>query len=209
MFPIIPAHMLNGTSSAALGKITLNSSNENYTNAFWNIWTEDFLRRKYISAATNDFNGSNSNGMTDIKNDRENSRKQVIKNEPKSCKGSYAIEPIPKDSKTRSIDSIEINNEQIIDGKSFISIDTAGYLTNDQNHPISLWLRSLSLARDTYSHNAQLEITTEHRLRIRIVKNLIVDEEIQLWFSDEILSILAIPFLTPNHILGKFIIFSV
>lgn len=201
MFPIIPAHMLNGSSSTSLGKMTINSSNGNYTNAFWNIWTEDFLRRKYISAATNDFNGSFTNEASELKN-RDNCKKQVIKSESKINNGSYAIEAIPKDSKTRSFDCIDIHSEQIIDGKSFICIDSSGFISNDQNYSISHWLRSLSLAHDTYSHNAQLEITSDHRLRIKIVKNLVIDEEIQLWFSDEILAILAVPFLTPSNILG-------
>ncbi|XP_031622601.1 MDS1 and EVI1 complex locus protein EVI1-B [Contarinia nasturtii] len=204
MFPIIPAHMLNGTPSTSLEKMALNPSNASYSNAFpfWNIWTEDFLRRKYISTTTSDCltNHSIESMTTELKS-RDSKR---IKIEPKPNRGSYAIEAIPKDSKSRSFDCIDLNGERDAKCKSFISIDSSGYITNDQHYSESVWLRSLSLADDTYSHNAQLEITSDHRLRVRIVKNLVIDEEVQLWFSDEILGILAVPFfLTPANILGK------
>lgn len=199
MFPIIPTHMLNGTPSTSLGKMALNPTNSSYTNAFWNVWTEDFLRRKYISNNSNQCLTNHSiEAMTEVKRDTKR-----IKVEPKPNRGSYAIEAIPKDTKTRSFDCIDLNGEQEAKCKSFISIDTSGYIVNDQHYSESVWLRSLTLADDTYSHNAQLEITSDHRLRVKIVKHLVIDEEIQLWFSDEILAILTVPFLTPANILGK------
>lgn len=203
MFPIIPTHMLNGTPSTSLGKIALNPTNSSYSNAFWNVWTEDFLRRKCISTTTsNDCLTNHSiEAMTEVKNQRDSKR---IKIETKPIRGSYAVEAIPKDSKTRSFDCIDLSGEYEVKCKSFISIDTSsGYIVNDQHYSESMWLRSLTLAHDTYSHNAQLEITSDHRLRVKIVKQLVIDEEIQLWFSDEILAILSVPFLTPANILGK------
>lgn len=193
--------MLNGAqSSNSLGKMTINSTN---SNAFWNVWTEDFLRKKYISAASNECLTNHSiDSITDHKY-RDNKRSNTVKMESKTNKGSYAIETIPKESRTRSIDCIDLKSEQVAKSKSFISIDSSGYITNDQRYSESVWLRSLTLAHDTYSHNAQLEITSDHRLRVKIVKNLVIDEEILLWFSDEIIAILAVPFLTPANILGK------
>lgn len=202
MFPIIPTHMLNGTPSTSIGKMA--SANANYSNAFWDIWTEDFLRRKYISAATNDCAMDRpADSITEVKI-RENKR-SFVKMEANSNTGSYAQETIPKDSKTRPFECIDISSGSVAKCKSFISIDAYGFIVNDQKYSESVWLRSLTLAHDTYSHNGQLEITSDHRLRIKIVKNLVVDEEIQLWFSDEILAILAIPFLTPANILGKYL----
>lgn len=200
MFPIIPAHMLNGTPSTSIGKMA--SASANYSNAFWDIWTEDFLRRKYISAASNDSMNHSVDSMAEVKV-RENkcsfNKMQVNLNT-----GSYALETIPKDTKTRPFEFIDVNSGEVAKCKSFISIDASGFIVNDQQFSESVWLRSLTLAHDTYSHNAQLEITSDHRLRVKIVKNLVIDEEIQLWFSDEILAILTIPFLTPANILGNF-----
>lgn len=204
MFPIIPAHMLNGAPSTSLGKITMNSTtNSNYSNAFWNVWTEDFLRKKYISATSTECLTNHSIDSITDQNHRDNKRSIGVKIEPKPNRGSYAIEAIPKDSRTRSFDCINLKGEQVAKSKSFVSIDSTGYILNDQNYTESIWLRSLTLAHDTYSHNAQLEITRDHRLRVKIVKNLVIDEEILLWFSDEIIAILAVPFLTPANILGK------
>lgn len=200
MFPIIPAHMLNGAPSTSLGKMTLTPSSASYSNAFWNVWTEDFLKRKYISTNSSDCLTNHSiESLTELKN-RDVKR---IKVEAKLNKGSYAVEAIPKDTKSPSFDCIDLSGEEA-KSKSFVTIDSAGFIRNDQNYSESVWLRSLTLAHDTYSHNAQLEITSDHKLRVKIVKNLVIDEEIQLWFSDEILAILAVPFLTPANILGEF-----
>lgn len=206
MFPIIPTHMLNGSPSTSIAKMT--SSNTSYSNAFWDIWTEDFLRRKYISATSNECGIDRPTDLiTEVKT--RDSKRSFVKMETNSNTeriqtGSYALETIPKDSKTRSFECIDVSSGPIAKCKSFISIDASGYITNDQKFNESAWLRSLTLAHDTYSHNAQLEITTDHRLRVKIVKNLVIDEEIQLWFADEVLAILSIPFLTPANILGEF-----
>lgn len=199
MFPIIPAHMLNGTPSASLGKMA--SANANYSNAFWDIWTEDFIRRKYISTASSDSIHQSNDPLTEIKV-REN-KCAVAKMEANLNTGSYALETISRDTKTRPFDCIDLSSGHVPKLKSFISTDASGFIVNDQHFSESMWLRSLNLAHDTYSHNAQLEITNDHRLRVKIVKNLVIDEEIQLWFSDEILAILTIPFLTPANILGN------
>lgn len=196
--------MLNGAPSTSIGKLALNAGNSGYTNAFWNVWTEDFLRRKYLSAATGDCSMDRSVEIgADTKFSESKLRSSAIKVEPKINKGSFAMEQIPKESKTPSFDCIDLSSQDAATHKSFISLDTYGYIKNDQNYTESVWFCSLSLAHDTYSHNAQLEITSDHRLRVKIVKNLVVDEEIQLWFSEEVLAILGIPFLTPANILGK------
>lgn len=195
--------MLNGTPTTSFGKMAVNSANSSYSNSFWNIWTEDFLRTKYVPATSNDSLGNHSiDAMADHKI-RDNKR-TTVKKESNLNSGSYAIEAIPKESKSRSFDCIDTNRGHLARIKSFISIDSSGYIVNDQHFSESVWLQSLTLARDTYSHNAQLEITGDHRLRVKIVKNLVVDEEIQLWFSDEILAIIAIPFLAPANILGNY-----
>lgn len=165
------------------------------------------MRKKYISAASNESCLTNHSieSITESPKHRDHKRSSTHagKTESKSNRGSYAIETIPKDSRTRSFDCIDLKCEQVAKSKSFISIDSSGYITNDQSYSDSVWLRSLTLAHDTYSHNAQLEITSDHRLRVKIVKNLVIDEEILLWLSDEILAILTVPFLTPANILGE------
>lgn len=205
MFPIIPTHMLtNGSPSpSSIGKIS--PANADYSNTIWNIWTDELLRRKYISAASNECmieHPITTDSVADTKH--RDGKRSVVKNETNQNHGSYALEAIPKELKSRSFECIDITCAQEIKCKSFISIDSSGFIVNDQNFPESVWVRSLTIAHDTYSHNAQLEITSDHRLRVKIVKHLVIDEEIQLWFSDEILAIMTIPFLTPANILGKF-----
>lgn len=204
--------LTNGSpSSSSIGKIT--PANADYSNTIWNIWTDELLRRKYISAtASNECvvehpppmtNTTVADSIVDTTKPRD-SKRLMVKNEQTRNYGSYALETIPKDSKSRPFECIDVTCAQEIKCKSFIYIDSCtGFIANDQNFPENVWVRSLTIAHDTYSHNAQLEITSDHRLRVKIVKHLVIDEEIQLWFSDEILAIMTIPFLTPANILGK------
>lgn len=197
--------LTNGSpSSSSIAKMT--PANTDYSNTIWNIWTDEFLRRKYISAASNECMVEHPITATDSTADtkQRDSKRLSAKTETNRNSGSYALDAIPKDSKSRPFECIDITCAQEITCKSFISIDAAGFVVNDQHFPENVWVRSLTIAHDTYSHNAQLEITSDHRLRVKIVKHLVIDEEIQLWFSDEILAIMSIPFLTPANILGKF-----
>lgn len=207
MFPIIPTHMLTNGSPSSSSIAKMAPANADYSNTIWNIWTDELLRRKYISAASNECVvehpiSTAGDSIADTKH--RDSKRLVVKSETNQNYGSYALEAIPKDAKSRPFEYIDVTCAQEIKCKSFISIDASGFIGNDQNFPENVWIRSLTIAHDTYSHNAQLEITSDHRLRVKIVKHLVVDEEIQLWFSDEILAIMTIPFLTPANILGKF-----
>lgn len=197
--------MSSGSAAASIGKVSLNTA-ANYTRSIWNIWTEDLLRNKRCSPASDVASGEySSEGAAQAGRDH---RRALIKAaETGPANGSYVIEPIPKDTKSRSFGYIDVTKSELEQRqqKLLVGVDTAGYLVNDRRLSESVWLRSLSLAHDTYSHNAQLEITGDHRLRLRIVKNLVIDEEVQLWFSDDILAILSIPFLTPVNILGELI----
>lgn len=65
------------------------------------------------------------------------------------------------------------------------------------------WLNWINISKDTHSNNATLEIVEENKLIIRTVKNVAADEEIFLWFSEEVLAQMDVPFLTPSNIQGK------
>lgn len=64
------------------------------------------------------------------------------------------------------------------------------------------WIRNIRLANDIPSANASLELRNE-RLEVIVTKDLNVNEELLMWFSDELMSLLGIPFLTPANIQGQ------
>lgn len=73
----------------------------------------------------------------------------------------------------------------------------------------NIWIPQIRLSNDVHSNNATVEITAEKEIRIRITHNIEQRQEILLWFSEETLAYMCIPFLTPANIRGKcFFFFS-
>ncbi|XP_049299970.1 zinc finger protein 48 [Anopheles funestus] len=64
----------------------------------------------------------------------------------------------------------------------------------------SNWIRSIRLASDVRSFNALLELTTTHLLRVRLTGDVNNGEELKLWFSEDVIAHMQIPFLTPINI---------
>ncbi|XP_049542839.1 PR domain zinc finger protein 13 [Anopheles darlingi] len=64
----------------------------------------------------------------------------------------------------------------------------------------SHWIRSIRLASDVRSFNALLELTASQLLRIRLTTDVANGEELKLWFSEDVIAHMQIPFLTPVNI---------
>lgn len=79
------------------------------------------------------------------------------------------------------------------------------------------WLRAIRLSDDCHSYNIQLKFypssqlsmntTTKDvkspQLVLQVVKTIEAGQELLLWFSEDILAMLQVAFLTPGHIQGK------
>lgn len=194
MFPIIPSsHVLSQSPSQSINKLSL--SGHTYSSGFWNIWTEDLIKRK----PTIDMDH-----VPPMKYQKCETN-QTIKCETAclSRNGCFASCFIPKETKTKAFDFVDTSCNRKSNEQQSLRINSLGYLQINDNIPESIWINSLNIAHDTYSNNALLEINVERKLRIKIVKNVMINEEILMWFSEEILAIMNIPFLTPANILGK------
>uniref|UniRef100_A0A182X767 C2H2-type domain-containing protein n=1 Tax=Anopheles quadriannulatus TaxID=34691 RepID=A0A182X767_ANOQN len=64
----------------------------------------------------------------------------------------------------------------------------------------SNWIRTIRLASDVRSFNALLELTATQLLRIRLTADVGNGEELKLWFSEDVIAHMQIPFLTPVNI---------
>lgn len=75
------------------------------------------------------------------------------------------------------------------------------------------WIAHARLADDMHGNNAVIEVQRKQtmatsiadgrqtaELRVRVLRDVLVGEELQLWFSEELLAMLSIPFLTPAQI---------
>lgn len=67
------------------------------------------------------------------------------------------------------------------------------------------WIRALRLSDDCHSYNVQLRIhpSNVQKLILQAIRPIQAGEELLLWFSEDILAILQVVFLTPANIQGK------
>lgn len=204
MFPIIPSHILSQspastTSQSSIGKFPLNSSNS-CDSTIWNIWTEDFIRRRYLLAADSISPAATSNCESPPSTKQVKSETTSIDRNRVGCFASCLL---PKDTKSRRFDDVK-NCDRNGNGKVMLAIDSDGFLkANSEVNKRNFWVKSINIAHDTYSNNALLEINDDRKLRLKIVKNIAADNEVLLWFSEEILAVMGVPFLTPANIQGK------
>lgn len=64
------------------------------------------------------------------------------------------------------------------------------------------WIRSIRIADDIPGANVLLDVRDD-KVELKAIKQISIGEELLLWFSEEILGFMAIPFLTPANIQGK------
>lgn len=76
---------------------------------------------------------------------------------------------------------------------------SAGYTSE----PRGAWIKHLKLAANVHYQNVSIEVAKGRKLRVRVVADVKVSDEIQLWFSPEVLIAMQIPFLTPENIKGE------
>ncbi|XP_034237756.1 PR domain zinc finger protein 13-like [Thrips palmi] len=83
-----------------------------------------------------------------------------------------------------------------------------GYLDADVE-ATPRWVRRLRLADDCHSANVQLQAeaagrsSPPTRCRVRAVRPLSRGQSVQLWFADDLLPCLRLPFLAPHNIQGE------
>lgn len=65
------------------------------------------------------------------------------------------------------------------------------------------WIRQLKLAANVHYQNVCVEVAKGRTVRVRCVADVKIGEEVQLWFSPEILLAMQIPFLSPANIKGQ------
>lgn len=71
------------------------------------------------------------------------------------------------------------------------------------------WLKQVPLAEDCHSCNVILyQESALPIIKIKTVRKILPGEELVVWFSGELLSILQIPHLLPNNILSEWFIES-
>lgn len=74
------------------------------------------------------------------------------------------------------------------------------------------WIRAIRISDDCHSYNVQLkllhpekhsDLIREPKLVLQSVKPIESGEELLMWFSEDVLAMLQVAFLTPHNIQGK------
>jgi hypothetical protein len=87
--------------------------------------------------------------------------------------------------------------------KKFSVISTDGLvLPYESSLKHKFWLRSVRVADDIPGANVLLDMTDD-KIELKAIKSIDAGDELLLWFSEEILSFMGIPFLTPSNIQGE------
>lgn len=183
MFPFVPTnHHIRPSSTNSHG-----SSERN----FWSVWTGSECTENKAKKNYQKFNNKSQRIVDSVKT-----------NNVSAIVGCYAFEFIPKDTKTKSISALDSYTTGDKVKKMFLSI-RGGYLQTNDKTPEPTWIKNIKHSMDTHSNNVILELSN-NELCVRTIRNINMNEEVTLWFSEEILAAMYIPFLTPANIRGKF-----
>lgn len=193
MFPIIPSHMLRQPTP-------VNRSPLGGDRNLWTVWTDSLLNRNDFSQNFRAVKLESTSAECISESESDGGRSSI------QISGCYSSESIPKDSCSYTVENFEMCSpiKDSCEKHIRLRVTTSGMLQSERNIPDHEWIRSIKLSNDTHSNNAILETTDHKQLRVRIIRNVQPGEEILLWFSEEILALMYIPFLTPANIRGKF-----
>ncbi|KAL1513412.1 hypothetical protein ABEB36_002831 [Hypothenemus hampei] len=130
-----------------------------------------------------------------------------------------ASAPIPQGAMTIHIDALKllgkVDIQQVSVGvTSFGTLDLDKKSKNAWNQKVH-WVRAIRLSDDCHTYNVQLKFQPSYRfyattrggpqpkLILQAVRSIEIGQELQLWFSEEILAMLQVVFLNPLNIQGE------
>ncbi|CAG9827270.1 unnamed protein product [Diabrotica balteata] len=128
-----------------------------------------------------------------------------------------AMSNIPQGSVTQSIDPTSLVGQPDVQQIS-VRITPTGTIDLDDRFksiwsPTTHWIRALRLSDDCHSYNLQLKLYKSSTLKIdhneppklilQAIRPIEVGQELLLWFSEDILAMLQMTFLTPANIQGQ------
>lgn len=119
-------------------------------------------------------------------------------------KGVYAAENVEKGCLSHSFGFKEISFDFKLPEQ--LSVKLTGndrkLVARDHAFRGKFWIRQVKLAEDIHSANLMLELKDD-KIEAQVIQNLNANDELLMWFSEEIASFMNIPFLTPANIQGQ------
>jgi hypothetical protein len=118
-------------------------------------------------------------------------------------KGVFLTENVAKNSVTTNFAFNDISMDLNFPSRFSVKLGSDNKITPiDSAIASKFWIRNIRLASDITSANALLELRDD-KLEVVVIKDLSANDELLMWFSDELTGLLGIPFLTPANIQGQ------
>lgn len=118
--------------------------------------------------------------------------------------GVFSSENIEKGCTSSDFGFNELSFDFKLTEKLFVKLTKNDRKLVARDHTIrgKFWIRHVKLAEDIHSANLILKLK-EDKVEAQVIQNIRMNDELLMWFSEEIVSFMNIPFLTPANIQGQ------
>lgn len=131
----------------------------------------------------------------------------ILRNSSISDNCVQASDFIPRNSSTHqfSFDQVIIDNN--LPRKLCVVVHNNNLIIpHDAQIRNKFWIKNIRIADDIPGANVILQFV-EDKIELKAIKSINSSEELLMWFSEEVISFMNIPFLVPGNIQGKFLLF--
>lgn len=110
---------------------------------------------------------------------------------------------IEKNASSHQFSFDQISLDEKLPKKFAVGVRSDGLIApQDSAIQQKFWFRNIRIADDIPGANILLGMKDD-KIEVRTIKMINISSELLLWFSEEILSFMGIPFLTPANIQGE------
>lgn len=119
------------------------------------------------------------------------------------CDTSVTAESeIDKNSRSHQYSFDKVLIDDNLPKKFSVKMQSDGLIAPDSSQTHKFWIKNIRVADDIPGANVLLDLVDE-KIELKSLKSINSNDELLLWFSEEILSFMGIPFLTPANIQGE------
>jgi hypothetical protein len=155
------------------------------------------------------FEASNSRfcgRLNDNESNRNSKRSQfeienILRN---TCDNSVSAgSVIEKNSVSHQLHFDQIQLDESLPKKFSVTVQNDNFIAPQESVlKQKFWIRKIRIADDIPGANVLLDLKDD-KIELKAIKMINIRDELLLWFSEEVLSFMGIPFLTPANIQGK------
>lgn len=152
------------------------------------------------------FEGANNNKFCAAKIGADSSRKFEIENILRKNLEEHCVQAgefLPKSSASHQFAFDQVLIDLNLSRKFLVCVHDNHLLLPLEPHMRNkFWIRNIRIADDIPGANAILHFVDD-KVELKVIKSINCGDELLMWFSEEVISFMNIPFLVPGNIQGK------